>query len=317
MISPPANAALAIGVALTCVFGAAAPVSRTQDARRPVTVSFSVRDPSGRLIPNLRREHFVVYDEGVPVRDATVEIEHAPITLSVLVEGGGRYQQLNRILGNEIPYVGHPLLDAMGRGDKVGIFSYAGSVRTLMDFTEPGEALRDVFDHAQFSGFQESNYYDALIEVLERARQMPGRKALLAISTGIDTFSRANFGDARAAAERSGVPIYCIGLSGLVQRNMTGTEGPLTKIKWSRASAQQDTLAKVSGGRSYLRDPDLEITATYDDLMEHLRVRYVVTFLPSTAVGQGTTHGVRVALVTPGTGKPIAARISDQEIGAP
>jgi VWFA-related protein len=285
MIRPQANSAVSIGLALACVFGAAAPAGRVQDAKQPIRVMFSVRDPSGHFIRNLRRENFVVYEHGVPVRDLKVDIEHAPVTLSVLLEGGGRYQQLNKILGNEIPYVGHPLLDALGSGDKVGVFSYASVIRTLVDFTDPGDALRDVFDHAQIPGFSESNFYDALIEAQQRTRQMPGRKAVLVITTGIDTFSRATFDDARAAAERSGVPLYCVGLAGLVQRTVTGTEGPLTKIDWSRANSHLDTLAKISGGRSYLRDPDLEIVAIYDDIMEHLRVRYVITYVPSITAG--------------------------------
>ena len=55
-----------------------------------VTLKLLVQDPNGYFIPNLRRDNFVVYENGFGQQNATVNIEHAPVTLAVLMEFGGR-----------------------------------------------------------------------------------------------------------------------------------------------------------------------------------------------------------------------------------
>jgi len=104
-------------------------------------------------------------------------------------------------------------------------------------------------------------------------RPAEGRKAVLLISTGIDTFQATP----RSTGARRGTTIGNAGLrcrlAGLVERSIVGSDWPITKIDWPRAKERLKTLARSSGGRAYLRDTELDIPAIYDDMMEHLRVR--------------------------------------------
>jgi Ca-activated chloride channel homolog len=278
-----------------------------------VTVTLSVEDPQGYFIPNLRPENFVVSEDGVPQRNATVDVDHAAVSMQMLLEGGGRYQALNQLLSTELPSVAQPLLKALIPEDRVAVSSYANTVKLLADVNEPRSKLDAVLSHVEISGFSEANLYDALIETLKRPHDMPGRRALLVISTGLDSFSHATFNDVVSKARQADTPVYCIGLGGLVQLTIVSSTGPLSKIAWARASTQLETLASVSNGRTYLRDTVLGIPAIYDDLMEHLRVRYVIKYT-SGAHGGGSMRRVRVALVDPRTGGPL--KISDGEGGA-
>jgi VWFA-related protein len=271
---------------------------------RTVTVKLSVQDVNGYFIPNLHRDNFVVYEDGIQQNNVTVEVEHAPVTLAVLLEGGGRYQQLNNFLRNEIPFVTRPLLDVLGRDDKVAVFSYADTVEALIDFDQPIASIDPVIERLKAPAFSEANLYDALIDVLNRMHGVRGRKAILLISTGLDTFSHATFDDVVRAAERSETPVYSIGL-GDMARTLTGVTGPLSKIDWTRADRQLETLAKASGGRTYLQHSTIDVPAIYDDVMEHLRVRYVITYVSSNPAVSGAARTVRVALVNPRTKAPL------------
>jgi hypothetical protein len=71
-----------------------------------------------------------------------------------------------------------------------------------------------------------------------------------------------------------------------------GISGPLARIDWKRAENELDVLAKVSGGRAYLRDLSPDLSAVYDDMMEHLRVRYVIRYVSSNAASTGRPHSV-------------------------
>jgi hypothetical protein len=134
-------------------------------------------------------------------------------------------------------------------------------------------------------------------------RAVGGRKAVLLISTGIDTFSHATFDDVLHAAEQSDTPVYVIGLADMAKA-LSGTSGPFSKIDWKRADDQIKALARVSGGRAYIGDSMIEAPAIYDDIMEHLRVRYVFTYVSSNPATTGGARTVRVALVDPRTGAP-------------
>jgi Ca-activated chloride channel family protein len=267
------------------------------------TVVVSVQDPQGTLIPDLRPENFAVYENGVRQHNVTAEVAHAPITLAVLIEGGGRYLAVKKVLSTEIPFLLRPLADALMPDDKVGTFAYTETLRTLADFPQAHHALESVVTDVPAPGFREANLFDALVAVLDRLATTGGRKAVLLISTGIDTFSRATFGDVRAAAQRSGTPVYCISLAGVVERSMVGSTSPIAKINWPRVKEQLKALANSSGGRAYLRDTELDVAAVYDDMMEHLRVRYVLTYPAPTANRDART--IRVDLVDPRTGAPL------------
>jgi VWFA-related protein len=290
---------VALVVAALCLVVPAAAVPRT--------VVVSVQDPQGNLVPNLRPQNFAVYENGVRQPDVTANVVHAPITLAVLIEGGGRYQAVNRILGTEVPYLIRPLADALLREDKVGTFAYTDSVRTLADFPQAHQALDSVVTGIPARGFSEANLFDALTTVLDRMHTAEGRKAILLISTGLDTFSHATIDQVVTDAQRSGTPIYCVGLGGVVERSIIGSTGPIAKINWTQTREQLKTLARSSGGRAYMRDTDIDVPAMYDDMMEHLRVRYVLTYGSSTS--DSSAGNVRVELVDPRTGAPL--RVTD------
>ena len=292
---------------------------------RTVTMKLHVEDPNGYFLPNLRRENFVVYEDGVRQKNVTVEIEHAPLSVALLMEFGGRYHELNKALGLEVPLIGRELLDVVGRDDKVSILKYDAKLETLADFKQGHEVLDDVFNHLSMQTFSEVNFFDALLETLSGMRDVTGRKAIILVSTGIDTFSKASYQQVLEVARSSGTPIYTIGLVHLIQRESAvyGTTAPFARIDWPAAEKQLESLAKVSGGRAYALQSDPELPAIYDDIMENLRVRYVITYVSSNAASFGPPRKIQVELVDPktgqtlkihdATGKPVAAKVFVQQ----
>jgi VWFA-related protein len=300
-----------------------APSSRT------VTVKLQVQDPNGYFLPNLRRENFAVYEDGVRQRNVTVEVEHSPISVALLMEFGGRYHELNEALGLETSHIGAQLLDVLGRDDKIAIFRYGEKLETLVDFNQGHETIDRTFLQIGAPGFSEVNFYDALLETLHRMREASGRKAIILISSGLDTFSKTTPQEVLQAAREAGTPIYTIGLLRLIKREVEiyGTKAPFARIDWEAAEKQLEALAAASGGRPYVLESDSEIPAIYDDIMENLRLRYVITYVSSNPATSGPARSIRVELIDPKTGQalrmrdsngaPITARVFVQETYSP
>jgi VWFA-related protein len=276
-------------------------------ATRMVTLKLLVQDPNGYFIPNIRRDNFVVYENGVRQQIVSVEIEHAAVSLGLLMEFGGRTQALNRLLGLEVVRAGHQLLDVLGHEDKIAIWKYGDKVDRLADFSQGREVLDQLFQNLGSPEFSETNLYDALIYVLEQMKPVKSRKGLILISSGVDTFSKAKYEDALKAAQDSDTPIYVISLAPQLRRlvEMDESKGPLAHIDWSRIDKQLQEIARASGGRAYSPETTIDLSATYDDIMENLRVRYVITYRSSNDLDLNSRRTVRVELVDPRTGGPL------------
>src|SRR3977135_3432393 len=80
-----------------------------------VTVKLLVQDPNGYFIPNIRRDNFVVYENGVRQQTASVDLERAAVSIGFLMEFGGRSQVLRRVVADEASRAGRQLTEALSR----------------------------------------------------------------------------------------------------------------------------------------------------------------------------------------------------------
>jgi Ca-activated chloride channel homolog len=272
-----------------------------------VTIKLLVQDPNGYFIPNLRRDNFVVYENGVRQNNATVEIEHAPVSLGVLIEWGGRYPGLNKVLAADASISARQLLEVTGREDKIALLKYADRPELVTDFTQDHEKLNDLFYKLDPPGVSEANLYDAIVAVLQRMQGVSGRKAVILISSGIDTFSKARYEDVLKEARAANTPVYAISLAEILRETaeLPGIVAPSARFDWKRAEHELQEIARTSGGRFYSPTTTVDLSAIYDDIMENLKVRYVITYKSSTEGDLNSPRTVRVELVNPKTGGPL------------
>jgi len=272
-----------------------------------VTIKLLVQDPSGYFIPNIRRNNFVVYENGVRQKIATVDIEHAPVSLGLLMECGGRHPSLNKDLVEEVTRAGRQLLEVVGREDKIAIWKYADAVEQVAGFTPGAETADFLFYKIQAPGVSEANLYDALIAVLEKMKTVAGRRAVILLSTGVDTFSKATYGDVLKAARDADTPVYVISVGPALRRvaELNESRGLIAGIDWRKAERELQEIARVSGGRFYTPPETLDLSVTYDDIIENLKVRYVITYKSSTVADPNSPRAVRVELVNAKNGGPL------------
>ena len=275
---------------------------------RTVTIKARVQDSNGYFIPNIHRENFVVYDNGVRQQTVRVDVEHARVSVGLLLEHGGHYRALNEAIGTAVATAASEFVAELGPGDSVAIWKYGDSVEEVAKLTPDRDAPSLALANLGAPPFSEQNFYDALIATLPRAQAMGGSKALLVISSGLDTFSKATFQDALRAVRQSDVPIYAISLGSIAQSDapLSLHPGPYARLDWKRAESELGELARASGGRMYSPQSTLELSGIYDDLMENLRVRYVITYRPTEVIATNRPRRVRIELVDSKSGGPLA-----------
>jgi VWFA-related protein len=272
-----------------------------------VTMKMLVQDPNGFFIPNLRPENFAVYENGVRQQNVNVQVEHAPVSLGVLMEYGGRAPSLDRMLFMDIQRAVRQLNDILGSNDRIALWRYSDKVEKVVDFTQNRAAVNEALEAMRPPEFSETNLYDAIVFTIDQMRAVTGRKAIVLVSSGIDTFSKANYEAALSAASNSDTPIYVISMALPLQNlvELHESTGTLAHVNWQAVEKRLQEIARVSGGRTYSPESTIDFTAVYDDMMENLRVRYVITYRSSTDGDLNTPRTVRVEIVDPKTGRPL------------
>jgi hypothetical protein len=250
--------------------------------RRQVTVRMSPRNLDGVKVPFPLRESLTVLENGVRQPDVSVDVEHSPINVAVLIENGGRSHQLNESVSSETSMLIRPLLNVLDSQDRLGVFAYDDSVHSVVDFDTPQDQWKLALGRLSKPRFSEANFYDATLTVLDRLAGISGRKALVIVSTGIDTFSRTPFAQVLARAEQTKIPVYVLNLGELARRPLSSTSwGLLSRVDWTVCERQLERLAEVSHGRAYLKASSSDVDGIYDEIIEDLKVRYVLTYAPS------------------------------------
>jgi hypothetical protein len=110
-------------------------------------------------------------------------------------------------------------------------------------------------------------------------------------------------------AEEAKVPLYLFNLGELARRRLSlASSGLLSRVDWARCAQQLQRLAEVSGGRAYLNASSSDVDGIYDEIIEELKVRYVLTYAPS-LTPPSLARTVQVEVLN--SGSPAATTVGD------
>jgi Ca-activated chloride channel homolog len=183
----------------------------------------------------------------------------------------------------------------------------------LSDFSMDKSKAQEAMQRLRIPAFSESNLFDTLVDTTERMSEIEGRKAIVLLSTGVDTFSKLTFDKTRKALQNAGVPIYGIGLMQTMRElaDAYGYTGPIQRLDFLQADNQMRTFAKETGGMSFFPRFYGEFPNIFRSISDSLRNQYTMTYNPSNTARDGKFRKIKVELVNPATGEPL--KVTDQK----
>ena len=264
-----------------------------------VTLDVVAATQHGDLIPNLKKENFRVLDEGVPQAITNFAPTEAPITMVVLMQFSGNAYGWFAAYAR---YWADALFPNLQPKDWVALETFDMKTRIEVDFTQNKDEVRDAIYHLYFPGFSESNVFDALIETTDRLKDVKGKKSILLLASGVDTFSKHTLDQTMKALRGSDIPIFCVGL-GKTWTNYLETQGYMgANMNYLQAENQLRTFAQETGGFAWFPQFDGEIPDIFRSVAAFLRHQYSLSFVPSSGAKDGKFHKVKVELVAPDGG---------------
>jgi VWFA-related protein len=151
------------------------------------------------------------------------------------------------------------------------------------------------------------------VDTAERMSEIEGRKAIVCISSGVDTFSKLTFDKTRRALQNAGVPIYALGLMQALREYLDarGYLGPIARLDFLQADNNLRTFAKETGGMAFLPRFYGEFPSIFRAIHEALRNQYMITYNPTNQARDGKFRKLKVELVNPATNEPL--KITDEK----
>ena len=292
-----AGLAIVMAAALVSIELSAQQATFSSDVR-VVPVVATVVDDNNRLVTDLAREDFIVFDNGEPQELTVFLNEVRPFTGVVMLDfSASMTANIDRLKA-----AAEQFLIRMLPEDRTQVGSFSDKIQLSGTFTSDRDALIGALDDLQFGN--PTKLWDAAALSLEVLAGIEGRRVVVLFSDGEDSASQfADRGDVRDRAREENVMVYAIGLE---SEYFNGA-----RMVRSRPDRGLRQIAEETGGGYFeLRRSD-ELAPTFTRVMQELHSQYTLGFTPQSL--DGREHEIEVRVRQPG----LTARARQSYIASP
>ncbi len=269
-----------------------------------VTVDARVVGKDGRPIPvpeAVAKEHFKIWEDGVPQQIQSVTMSKAPITAVLLVE----FASTNYNFMYDALNASYMFASNLQPKDWVAVIEFDMKDHILVDFTQDKQAIFSALNMLRVPGFRDTNIFDAIYDTLDRLERIPGRKELVVVASGRDTFSKITLDTILKKVKATpNVTIYTIStgaafLNWVDARVGNNPEVSMAMLDYVQADNQMKTFAKLTGGQWYKPQLEGELPDIFREVAQSIRNQYTITYKPTNTKQDGTFRKLKVELVGP------------------
>jgi VWFA-related protein len=281
-----------------------------------VNVDVLVTTKDGQFIPGLRQGNFRILEDGVPQQVTHFNVSQAPITAVLLVE----FASTNYYFMREALQASYSFANTLKKDDWIAVAYYDMQPHILVDFTQDKKAVYGALNQLRIPGFMETNLFDALYDTLDRLDRVEGKKYVILVTTGIDTFSKLTLDKImKKIKDTKDVTIFPVSVGFLVRECFEtgrcrgyshGVGIPVSNMDYLQGDNEMKTFAAMTGGRAYFPRFQGELPELFGDISSDIRNQYTISYAPTNSKLDGTYRKLKVQVVAP-DGGPL--KVKDQK----
>lgn len=255
-----------------------------------VVLHASVLDDRGRFVPDLKQEHFRVYEDKVEQKLALFKREDIPVSVGLVIDNSGSMRdKRERVNTASLTFV-----KTSNRSDEVFVVNFNDDFYLDLDkdFTSDINEMKEALERIDSRG--STALYDAIIGSLDHLKKgTRDKKVLLVITDGMDNASRKNLETTVQEAQRSEALIYAVGL--FAQE---------TKREAKKARNALAALTQATGGQAFFPERTEDTEAICTQIAQIIRNQYTLAYYPTNMRKDGSFRSVHVEVNPPrGRGK--------------
>jgi VWFA-related protein len=276
-----------------------------------VTVDVGVLlEKTHQFVPGLKPGNFRVYEDGVEQKVAGFKRVEAPITALLLCEFASTSYRFIYDMRN----AAFAFAQQLRPQDYVAMMTYDMRTQIVTDFTQDKMQLARAVNSLWIPGFHETNMFDALYESEDRLSRIEGRKYIILIASGRDTFSKLTLDKILQKVKATpDITIFTVSTGGAMRAMTEGRGGMSSQMRdldYLQADNEMRTFAQITGGMSFFPRFAGEMPDIFGTINQTIRAKYQLVYHPSNPKQDGTYRKLRVELVDE-EGKPL--RIQDEK----
>jgi len=269
---------------------------------------------SGKILTDLKREHFKVFEDGVEQEVVNFVPTQGPVTMVLLLEFSrridNRYFSKAQILQPAYYFV----TQFVKPEDNIAIVAFDMRPEVVTDFTNSPKKLQEgiLFLNRNNPAFNESNVYDAIKFVVEggelNGEQYAGlkgvnrRTAIVLVTLGIDTFSKTGYQETLERVGNSGIPFYTINIGKLFHKMNEARMSSEMNLEFLQAENMLKSFANMSGGAYFPITFPGEIPTDMASISNLMRSQYSLGYTPSNTRREGKRRKIVVKVDADGDG---------------
>jgi VWFA-related protein len=268
-------------------------VSRAQtaqaDVQQPLRVTteivrlnVSVLANDGTFIGGLEQKKFRIVDNGSDQPIVFFAPEDTPAHILVLLETSPAVY----LIQDQHLSAAYALVNGLAPDDQVSLATYDDAPHYVLPFTTNKTALTDAVGQIQYNlGMGQLSLFDSIAAVLDRVASVPGKKALILLTTGLDSSSSNRWDPLIQKIRGQDVVIFPIALGGALRRSpekRKKTDAPptATTLLFENADRALFALASMTGGNAFFPVSPKDFIPVYHQIAVALRHQYVLGIAP-------------------------------------
>jgi len=273
------------------------PVSLHLDTTE-VTVDVGVLlEKTHQFVPGLKPNNFRIYEDGVAQKVTGFKRTEAPITALVICE----FAATNYTMIYDMRNAAMAFTQQLRPQDYVALMTFDMRTQIVSDFTQDKRQFQEAIMSLRIPGFSETNVFDALYEGIDRLERIEGRKYIILIASGRDSFSKLTLDKIlKKVKESRDITIYTISTGGAMRAMTEGRMGmrnQMRDIDFLQADNEMKTFASMTGGASYFPRFQGEYPDIFNEINRNIRSKYELVYHPTNTKLDGTYRKLRVELV--------------------
>jgi VWFA-related protein len=263
------------------------------ETSQPKTVSLYVTvEKDGKLIQGLAENNFRLYVDGDARQFQLAEAE-GPASIALLVE----FSDASRYYIRDIASAMEGFANTAPEGNWYALASFAKDMNIEVDFTKQRGKIANGFSDLRRPLWNEIDAYDAVYQMLDKMGRLRGRRILIFIGSGFDTFSEHTLDDVKEKLESVNVVVYCVGAG-------SGLRGPYepylsnsARMNLVQAQAFLNMLADKSGGQAWFPRFEAAFPDVLKGIMQMIQSQYRLVYTPQVS-HDGELHEIKVEAFT-------------------
>jgi Ca-activated chloride channel family protein len=259
---------------------------------RVVVCHTTVSDKTGRLITDVPKEAFTVFENGVRQEITLFKREDVPVSMGLIIDNSGSMATKRA----KVEAADLDLVSDSNPDDEVFVVNF--SDKAFLDLPHDKNFTSDIGEMKEALKRTDSRGETAMRDAVQmsvehvRARGHKEKKVLVLVTDGEDNASTVKMEDLVKNAQQSDVLIYCVGL--------LGDEEPLNAMRAKRALQE---LSAATGGESFFPDDVSQVDRIAHQVARDIRNQYTIEYTPSNTAMDGSYRRIEIQVNAPG--KPV------------